>query len=490
MSTLTFNLLLGIPLMAALLCLLLRTVKAVERVNTVMSLLTLAVAVWLVVQVNVGGVMRTPRNFFCADGLSAFLVLIVALISFLASVYSVEYLKDGAGGHPPTPGMIRRYYGVLDVFVFTMLLVPLSNNLGFLWIAIEGTTLASAFLVGFHDDAASIEAAWKYLIICSVGIALALFGTILLYFSALHLPGLSGDALQWSTLITVARQLNPTIVKLAFIFVLVGYGTKAGLAPMHTWLPDAHSQAPSPISALLSGVLLNSALYALLRFHLIAVRCLGNAFPGTLLIIFGIGSIAASLPFILVQQNYKRLLAYSSVEHVGIVAFGFGIGTPLALYGALLHMLNNALGKALLFFSAGEILRRYRTKLIPKVSGLIKVMPLTGAIFLLGIFCITGWPPFGVFVSELTILTAGFSAGQFLPGALFLGLVAVTFIGFIFYGTRMVFGVPQRPVEEGNGRPVPLIILGVLILLLLVLGISIPPFLDHILTNAVAITTQ
>ncbi len=465
-----------------------RVRKVIEWLSVIGSFLTFGTAVWLIIQVKDGTALGTPKNFFYADGLSSFLVLIISFTSLLAALYSIEYLRHESREKEFTLGSIRRYYGVLHVFVFTMLLVPLSNNLGFLWIAIEGTTLSSAFLVGFYDDEASIEAAWKYLIICSVGIALALFGTILLYFSALHIPGLSGDALQWSYLITVAKKLDPKIIKLAFVFVLVGYGTKAGLAPMHTWLPDAHSQAPSPISALLSGVLLNSALYALLRFNLLTVQCVGSSFSGTLMIILGILSIAASLPFILIQQNYKRLLAYSSIEHVGIIAFGFGLGTPLALYGSLLHMLNNALAKALLFFSAGEILQRYRTKLIPKVSGIVAVMPFTGLVFLLGIFCITGWPPFGMFVSEFTILNAGFSSGKYLPSILFLGLVATTFIGFIYYATAMVFGEPSHPTEKGRGKSVSLIILGVLILLLIVLGLVIPPFLDRLLNNAVDVT--
>jgi hydrogenase-4 component F len=487
LSTLIFNLLLGIPLLTALLCSMSRVRKVIEWLSVIGSFLTFGTAIWSMVQVKDGAVLRTAKSFFYVDGLSSFLILIISFTSFMAAMYSIEYLRHETREKQFTIGTIRRYYGVLHVFVFTMLLVPLSNNLGFLWIAIEGTTLASAFLVGFYDDEASIEAAWKYLIICSVGIALALFGTILLYFSALHIPGLSGDALQWSYLITVAKKLDPRIIKLAFVFVLVGYGTKAGLAPMHTWLPDAHSQAPSPISALLSGVLLNSALYALLRFNLLTVQCVGGSFSGTLMIIFGILSIAASLPFILIQQNYKRLLAYSSIEHVGIIAFGFGLGTPLALYGALLHMLNNALAKALLFFSAGEILQRYRTKMIPKISGIITVMPLTGIIFLLGIFAITGWPPFGMFVSEFTILNAGFSSGNFLPSILFLGLVATTFIGFIYYATAMVFGEPSYSIEKGNGKPVSLVILGILILLLLVLGLVMPPFLNNILNNAVAV---
>ena len=487
MSTLVFNLLLGIPLLTALLCSLLRDRKAIEWLNAVSSFLTLGTAIWLIMQVREGAVLRTARDFFYADGLSAFLILIITFVSFMAAVYSIEYLRRETSEKQLTIGMIRRYYGVFHVFVFTMLLVPLSNNLGFLWIAIEGTTLASAFLVGFHDNEASIEAAWKYLIICSVGIALALFGTILLYFSALHLPGLSGDALQWSYLITVAKKLDPTIVKLAFLFVLVGYGTKAGLAPMHTWLPDAHSQAPSPISALLSGVLLNSALYALLRFNLIVSQCVGSSFSGTLLIIFGLFSIAISIPFILVQRNYKQLLAYSSIEHVGIIAFGFGLGTPLALYGSLLHMLNNALAKSLLFFSAGNILQRYQTKMIPKVSGIITIMPITGMIFLLGIFGITGLPPFGIFVSELTILIAGFSSGNILPSVLFVGLTTTASIGFMYYATGMVFGKQPSRVEKGDRDTLSLIVLCTLIGLLLMLGTVIPSFLSNFIGQAAAI---
>ena len=487
MSTLIFSLLLGFPLLTAVFCSLLRDRKRVERLSALGSFLTLGAAVWLVVQVGEGDVLRAAGNFFYADGLSAFVVIIITFISFLAAVYSIGYLRHDTDEKRLTPAMIRRYYGIFHTFVFTMLLVPVSNNLGFLWIAIEGTTLASAFQVGFYDDEASIEAAWKYLIICSIGIALALFGTILLYFSALHVPGLSGDALQWSYLITIAERLDPTIVKLAFVFVLIGYGTKAGLAPMHTWLPDAHSQAPSPISALLSGVLLNTALYALLRFHLLTVRCVGGSFSGTLMMIFGILSIAVSLPFILIQRNYKRLLAYSSIEHIGIITFGFGLGTPLAFYGSLLHMLNNALAKALLFFSAGGILQRYRTKMIPRVSGVIKVMPVTGILFLLGIFCLTGSPPFGIFISELTIVTAGFSSGNVVASVMVLGLVATTFAGFLYYANRMVFGEPSHSIEAGSEETPSLIIMGTLILLLLVLGVMIPPFLDHFLRNAVAV---
>lgn len=461
--------------------------KLIERTNIAGSAVTLAISIWLLRIVGGGEILRTSRGFFYADGLSAYLIAIVSLIGFAVSLSSPGYLRNESEEKHITVGDIRRYFAVFHVFVFTMLLVPLSNNLGFLWIAVEGTTLASAFLVGFYDDEASIEAAWKYLIICSVGIALALFGTILMYFSALQTAGRSGDALQWSYLITVAKQLDPNIVKMSFVFILVGYGTKAGLAPMHAWLPDAHSQAPTPISALLSGVLLNSALYALLRFNLIISQCVGGAFSGTLLIIFGILSIAVASPFILMQRNYKRLLAYSSIEQVGIIAFGFGLGTPLALYGALLHMLNNALAKSMLFFSAGNIVQRYHTKTIHRVSGVIRIMPVTGIVFLLGIFCVTGWPPFGLFISEFTIITAGFASGNIFPTALLLLFTTVVFFGFIYYGAKMVMNVPHGEVPRGGESRMSTGILISVLVLLVVLGVYIPPglhgFLQSIVTS-------
>ncbi len=485
MNILVIALLVGIPLVTGFLCGSLRRRVTIEWVNAAGSVLTLAVAIWLTVLVGVHGQIQTPKGQFFVDALSNFIILLVAFLGCASSLYSIQYLRE-TREKPLSMGQVRQYYAILHLFLFTMLLVPVSNNLGFLWIAIEATTLASAFLVGFYDDEVSIEAAWKYVIICSVGIAFALFGTILIYYSGRDFLPVSGEALQWTHLMRVAAKLNPQIVKLAFIFILVGYGTKAGLVPMHTWLPDAHSQAPSPVSALLSGVLLNSALYALLRFHLLVSRSLGGEYSGTLLIIFGLLSIAVAVPFIIVQRNFKRLLAYSSIEHVGIIAFGFGLGTPLALFGALLHMLNNALAKGLLFFSAGTIVERYHTKMVSRISGVIKTIPITGSLLLLGIFAITGWPPFGLFISEITIVSSSFSAGNIAGGIAFLLLITLPFMGFSYYGTNMIFGTPRDHIVREREKGFSIGILIVLILILGVLGVWIPASLRDFLSRAAA----
>ncbi len=485
MSTVVVALLVLIPLITAFLCGLFKRRALIEWVNAAGAVLTLAVAGWLTVLVKTLGEVQTPKGLFFVDALSNYIILLVAFLGVAASLYSIQYLR-GNGEKVYSIGQIRQYYATLHVFLFTMLLVPVSNNLGFLWIGIEATTLASAFLVGFYDDEVSIEAAWKYVLICSVGIAFALFGTILLYYSGRDvLPG-SGEALQWTHLMSVAGKLDPQIVKLAFVFILVGYGTKAGLAPMHTWLPDAHSQAPSPVSALLSGVLLNSALYALLRFHLLVGRAVGSDYSGTLLIIFGLLSIAVAVPFTIVQRNFKRLLAYSSIEHVGIIAFGFGLSTRLGTFGALLHMLNNALAKGLLFFAAGTIVDRYQTRMIPRISGVIKAIPITGSLFLLGMFAITGWPPFGLFVSEITILSASFSAGNIAIGILFLLLLTLPFIGFSYYATNTIFGSPREHVERERENGLSVAILIALIVILCILGLWIPSPLHDFLGRAAA----
>ncbi len=246
---------------------------------------------------------------------------------------------------------------MVQLFLLTMLLVVVCDNLGMMWVAIEGTTLASAFLVGFYEKDTSVEAAWKYLIICSVGIALALFGIVLTYASSIELLGDSSSALEWTTLRSIAPELDPTYLRLAFIFIMVGYGTKVGLAPMHTWLPDAHSQAPSPISAMLSAVLLNCAFYGILRFFIITELCVPG-FATDLMLIFGLLSMAVAAVFIIVAKDSKRLLAYSSIEHMGIMSLGFGLGGFLGIFGALFQMLNHALTKPILFFSWGTSSRR------------------------------------------------------------------------------------------------------------------------------------
>jgi hydrogenase-4 component F len=350
-----------------------------------------------------------------------------------------------------------------------------------MWVAIEGTTLASAFLVGFYEKDTSVEAAWKYLIICSVGIALALLGIVLTYASSIELLGESSNALEWTTLRSLAPDLDPTYLRLAFIFVMVGYGTKVGLAPMHTWLPDAHSQAPSPVSAMLSAVLLNCAFYGILRFFIITELCVPG-FASDLMLIFGLLSMAVATAFIVMAKDSKRLLAYSSIEHMGIMALGFGLGGFLGIFGALFQMLNHALTKPILFFSMGNIVQRFSSKSIDEVRGVLSVMPITGAVLLLGSLAIVGAPPFSMFLSELSILQAGLTTERFAISALYLLLLAIIFAAFMYHISRMVFGRPTEGVSRGEADRLSLVPMLVLLIAILIIGIFMPqPVVDMLI---------
>ncbi|HTS14952.1 MAG TPA: hydrogenase 4 subunit F [Candidatus Sulfotelmatobacter sp.] len=456
--------------------------RLIETVAVVVPLVQLALVVGLIGAVLAQGQVMELGGWLAADGLSALIALVTAGVGAAAAIHSIGYLREDLRGRDLDRGSglrdVQRYYGLLHLFVFSMLLVPLSNSLGVVWIAIEGTTLASVFLVSYYRTREALEAAWKYVIIGSVGIALALFGTILAYYAAVPVLGFSFD-LNWSSLTAVAPRLDPDVMRLAFLFIVVGYGTKAGLAPMHTWLPDAHSEAPSPISALLSGVLLNAALYAILRFYTLTVPAVGVADVGALLLGFGLLSLLVAALFMLRQNDYKRLLAYSSVEHMGVIVVATAFGGPLGMTAALLQLVGHALAKSLMFFAAGHVLLRYETKEIDQVSGVIRALPASGAFLLLGGLALTGAPPFGLFVSELTALTAGFSSG-FGPAALIvLACLVVIFIAFMGHLNRMVFGRLPADVARGERPRVGWIPLGAEGLLLLVLGLSIPgPFGD------------
>lgn len=469
------------PLLTSILCFFTRTRKQAETISFLGSIITLILGLTLVVDVYRNNVIVTWQNALFADAFSAYIVLIVSIVGFVASMYSVGYMGHELEHEIIDLKKLKMYYSLFHIFMFTMLLVGVTNNLG-LWIAIEMTTLVSALLMILYSRKSSVEAAWKYMIICTVGITFALFGTILTYYAAVNILGESGDALNWTSLIKVADQFDPTIMKLAFIFILIGYGTKAGLAPMHTWLPDAHSEAPTPVSALLSGVLLNCAMYGIIRFSTIASKSTGEAFTSNLLIIFGLLSLGIAVPFILLQEDYKRLLAYSSVEHMGIIALGIGFGGVYGIFGALLHMFNHAMTKSLMFFGAGNILLKHNTKEIFNVSGVVKTMPATGAMFVIGTLAITGSPPFSIFVSEFTILASGFSQGHIIASVLFLLFIIMIFAGFFNNVSRMAFGNPKPGVEKGDMGRWTLCAMGILIVFVIVLGVYIPqPFYDMIM---------
>lgn len=442
-------------------------------------------------------------GIFYIDSLSIIIIDIVLVIGFMAAVFSIGYLEEELRHGKIEAGRVKLYYILMYTFMFTMVFALSVKNIGVMWIAIEATTLASAFLVGFYNDKRAIEATWKYVIICSVGIAIAMLGIIFLHLSSAGLFK-GSQLLDWTALYGSAEALKSPVLRLAFIFILVGFGTKAGLAPMHTWLPDAHSQAPSPISALLSGVLLNSAMYAIIRIVSIVNKNLGSSlFTGRILMTAGILSIATAAIFILTQKDYKRLLAYSSIEHMGIIAFAIGIFTPAAIFGALFHMINHSLTKSMLFLSSGSILQKYDTREISKIRGLLKVLPVSGTAFFLGLLAITGTPPFSVFASEINIIAAIFDQGSFLPGVVFVFLLAIVFAGIaltlfkIFYGdasqvkgdSSQVKGDASQQsniegVISGETNIPGAVVIVILLVVALVMGIYMPATLKDLITNA------
>jgi len=379
-------------------------------------------------------------GIFYLDALSVIILDIVLVIGFFAAVFSIGYIEEEIKHDKIAAGKVSLYYMLMYIFMFTMVLALSVRNMGVMWIAIEATTLASAFLVGFYNDKQAIEATWKYVIICSVGIAIAMLGIIFLHMSSSGSVG-GSQLLNWTALYGNADKLNGPVLRLAFIFILIGFGTKAGLAPMHTWLPDAHSQAPSPISALLSGVLLNSAMYAIIRTVSIVNKNQGSSqFTGRILITAGVLSIITAAIFILTQKDYKRLLAYSSIEHMGIIAVAIGLFTPAAVFGALFHMINHSFTKSMLFLSSGSVLQKYGTREISKIRGLLKALPVTGTALFLGLFAIAGTPPFSVFASEFNIIASVFDGGNFLLGSILAVLLAVIFAGIASVLFRMFWG--------------------------------------------------
>ena len=480
---LSFAGLLGIPLLTALVVLLIPWPRKAVRLIFITGGSLSAVAGWLFVfQSDFQSRVFAFRQNLMMDSVSAIFVLLIVSVGFLSNIYASGYLFKEGPLELPT-GKLRRYSFFFHIFLFTMLLTVLSNNLGLMWIAIEATTLASTFLVNVDDKNSSIEAAWKYLILCTVGIALALFGIILVYYSIASNVGGEGASLNWTSLMEKAKLLDPQIIKLAFIFILVGYGTKMGLAPFHSWLPDAHSQAPSPVSAMLSGILLSCASLSLLRFHILTTAVTSSSYSGNLLILFGVFSVAVAVPFIWEQADYKRVLAYSSVEHMGLVAIGFGIGGSWGNYGALLHIINHAFTKSLLFFCAGHLLYQYQTKEIKKIQGVFRKDAFLGTIFFFAVLAIAGMPPFSIFLSEFTILTAGFLAKKFLMCTLLLGFLALIFAGLLRHVSHMTLGAYSgAPLRE---RSVLMdSILGIGIFLILMMGLYIPGPLHELIEQA------
>jgi hydrogenase-4 component F len=427
-----------------------------------------------------------PGELLRADSLSALLMVLVSGVSTLALL-----LSPGLGRETQyDEWKLRRYHIFINLFIASMLLAVAANNVGIMWVAVEATTIFSALIIPLRLTRESVEASWKYILIGSVGIALAFAGTVLSYFDFVTLSGRAADALNWPALLAAAPRLHPEVMRLAFVFLLIGYGTKAGIAPMRTWKPDAYGESPSTLGALMSSALFAVAIYAILRWKLVVDAAAGGPYTDRLLQALGILSLAIASFSVVLARNYKRLLAYSSIEHTGLICIGLGLG-PLGVFAALLHLVNHTAAKSLMFFMVRGIERKYGSPLIRNVRGMLQVMPWTGGLFAAGLLALAGLPPFGLFISEYAIFRAGFAAQHpWLMGAA-LGLLVVAFASFISHLNRMLYGAAPAGLAPGEVDSavwfVPLLVpLGTLA----VLGLTLPAPLAALLNQVVRMITQ
>jgi len=450
----------------------------------IMGLLATSASVFaLAATVTAGGAMETASGFFFVDPLSAVLLLVVTLVTLISGLHSIGYVRQDVAHGELSVRQERQYFAWFHAFTATMYLVLMVNNLGITWVAIEGTTVTSAFLVAIYRKAEALEAAWKYLILCSSGIAFALLGLIFLYSSAQDVYGPGSNRLDFTFLARTAHALPTPLLLTSFALIFVGYGTKVGLAPLHFWLPDAHSQAPSPVSALLSGALLNTALYGIMRIVILLLHTASEPFVVHLSLVFGLLSLAVAFPFLLLQQDIKRMLAFSSVEQMGILLFGIGVGTEASFFAVILQLFNHAMTKSTLFMTAGNLVQQYRTKQIPRIRGVLSASPFSGTVLLVAGLALVGAPPFAIFSSELAITAAGFAAGHPFTTALFLLLLAALFGATLYQLGRMVFGTPTavRMTHPSRWTTWPLLLP---LALATVLGVWMPHPLSELFQGA------
>ena len=444
------------------------------EVNVGVSLATLLAASLLVARIVRYGPLLVGHEQFFVDSFNVFLVALTAFVGFTTAIFSRPYMRIEEHHGRLNARRLRLYHSMYQLFMTAMFIALLTNNMGIVWVAMEAATLSTVLLVSLYRTKASLEAAWKYFILCGVGIAQALFGTILLYFAAERTLGRQGmTALLWTHLNAAKADLEPTVIGLAFVFLLVGYGTKVGLAPLHNWLPDAHAEGPTPVSAVLSGLLLNVALYAVIRCKVLAVGSIGPLMPGRMLMAFGLLSAVLAAFFLWRQRDIKRLFGYSSIEHMGIITFAFGLGGPVANFAALLHMTVHSLTKSSIFFTAGHASQTAGTQEMDGIRGLVGISPTIGWGLMLGSLAILGMPPFGVFASEFLILTTAMREHPWATPSLLIAL-GVAFAGIFMKVQPMVFGESDAPKLPHSPALVPVF---VHLAMVLVLGLYIPPAL-------------
>jgi len=471
--------LLAPPLLAATVALLARgAAGAAAWFNAVTMPCSAGAASVIALRLAAGGA-PVAAGAWRLDALSAVLALLVSVVTTLAAWLGPGL--DRRGG--PSGADVRLYRIYANLFAGTMLIAVSTSNLGVMWVAIEATTVTSALLIPWRRTKAALDASWKYLLIGSVGIALAFAGTVLAFVDYATTGGDLEMALQWTTLRAAAPALHPEVARLAFVFLLVGFGTKAGLAPTHTWLPDAHAEAPAPLSAMMSGVLLAVALYAVARWKAIVDLAIGPAFSDTLLVVVGITTIVIGCTSLLSQTQYKRLLAYSSIEHMGLACFGLALG-PAGVFAALLHLAGHALAKSTAFLLSGRVYERYGSGEIGATPGLLATAPGTAVLFAAAVFALAGLPPFSLFLSEILIVQAAWRADHLVLAMLVLVLILMAFASLVTHLQRMLFGEAAPGVPRGERAQVPLVLLALPVLLLVWMGVTPPVLLQTLLTHA------
>jgi len=453
-----------IPLAAAALLALIPSYRNSARINVAASFLSLLAALLLLWHRPAIG------QFFLIYDFNVVFILLNTFVGFTTSAFSASYIGHELETGRLTPGYLRFYHPLFQLMLFGMNLALVANNIGLMWAAVELATLTTVVLVGIYRTHEAIEAAWKYFILGSVGIALALFGTILVYLAARPVVGEGLDAMVWTVLITRARDFDPALLNIAFIFLLVGYGTKVGLAPMHAWLPDAHAEGPTPISAVLSGLQLNVALYALLRFKMLLAANPGSIAPGPLMIALGLVSLTFAAFMLYRRRDIKRMLAYSSIEHMGIIVFAFGMAGPIGNFAGLLQMTMHSLTKSAIFFSVGHVAQVKGTQRIAEMGGLTASHPVLGWGLIAGVAAIAGLPPFGVFTSEFLVISTTFAREPLLAILFVFGLL-VSFGALFLRVTSVAFGAPLGPTGPVKASYVPMF---AHLALVLIAGIYLP----------------
>jgi hydrogenase-4 component F len=455
-----------IPLGAAALLACLPGYRLTSRLNVAAALLTLLAAVSLLF-----GDRPAPGRYLLVDDLNIVFITLSTFVGFTTSVFSASYVGHELETGRLTPAYLRFYHAMYQVLMFAMNLALLANNIGLMWVAVEMATLTTVLMVGIYRTHEALEAAWKYFILGSVGIALALFGTILVYVAAEPVIGEGIDAMVWTELVAHAASFDPALLNVAFIFLMLGYGTKVGLAPLHAWLPDAHAEGPTPISAVLSGLLLNVALYAVLRFKMLLAANEAAVAPGPLMVTMGLVSLVFAAFMLYRRRDIKRLFAYSSIEHMGIITFAFGMGGPLANFAGLLHMTMHSLTKSGIFFAVGHITQVKGTQRISEIGGLTETHPWLGWSLVVGVVAIAGMPPLGIFMSEFLVVSSTFARAPLLAIVLVLGLL-IALGALLLRLNGLAFGAARGATAPVKASYVPLF---AHLALVLAAGIYLPP---------------